>query len=298
MKKKNTGTQYEKLVQEIYQSILNYDTNAKGINSITVQHNVSLLGKSGNTHQIDVYWEFEMAGIKHMTIVEAKDWQTPVKQEQVHSFKTVLDDIPGTPCGIYVSRGGFQSGAKTFAAHHGIKLMQIGESKDGAHVSVRYLFKQTHYASAVLWIDEGWWAEQPQFFKDVIDCCPKRGHEKIWLINPAGERVRLYDLLCIDATPYYWEDDGQSFYIDKHLDGEWYWDTELPDGTVVKITGYEFECYNTSSCYHTELVLQNIADVIVSDIQNNQIKHYYPDRNIIRKSFNAKIEVYNKKLFI
>jgi hypothetical protein len=57
-KKKNTGAAYEKLVQGIFQAI--------------VEQNKTLQGKI-STHQIDVYWKFQTGGIEYEVIVQAKD---------------------------------------------------------------------------------------------------------------------------------------------------------------------------------------------------------------------------------
>ncbi|MDQ3713282.1 MAG: hypothetical protein M3388_13830 [Acidobacteriota bacterium] len=56
---KNTGFEYEILVQSIFQEIHNQES----ARNITVQRDVKLTGKSGITHQIDVFWEFEIGGI-------------------------------------------------------------------------------------------------------------------------------------------------------------------------------------------------------------------------------------------
>lgn len=122
---KNTGTPYEKLTQQVFQAI----HAGEGITNIDVQHDVVLQGKTA-THQIDVFWEFEHAGIRYRTIVQCKDWQSPVKQEQVFAMKAVLEDLPGQPRGIIVSRAGFQQGARDFAEAHGIVLYELREPKD------------------------------------------------------------------------------------------------------------------------------------------------------------------------
>jgi len=61
---KNTGTDYEKLIRDIYDQILHLD----GVKNVEVQHNVNLPGKSGAVHQIDVYWKFQRAGITREVI--------------------------------------------------------------------------------------------------------------------------------------------------------------------------------------------------------------------------------------
>jgi hypothetical protein len=124
MSTKNTGLSYEILTQKIFQHIL----DQKAVHNIEVKHNVHLQGKT-LTHQIDVYWEFDAgAGISYKTIVQCKDWNTnPVKQEQLLTFKAILDDLPGQPRGIIVTRKGYQSGAQEFAKTHGILLYELKE---------------------------------------------------------------------------------------------------------------------------------------------------------------------------
>lgn len=58
--------------------------------------------------------------------MQAKNWQTKIKQEQVLAFKAVLDDIPGQPRGVLVSKGAFQTGAQKVAKASGIDLYQLG----------------------------------------------------------------------------------------------------------------------------------------------------------------------------
>jgi hypothetical protein len=121
-KKKNTGIPYEKLVQGIFQAIHDQEEVA----TITVEQNKTLKGKI-STHQIDVYWKFQTGGIEYEVIVQAKDWRSAVKQGDLFHFKCVLDDLPNQPRGIFVTRTGYQQGAKDFAAAQGIILYELDE---------------------------------------------------------------------------------------------------------------------------------------------------------------------------
>lgn len=123
---KNTGLAYEKLIEQLFKSM----ANQEGLKNINIQHNVILQGKAGGTHQIDIYWEFEYLGINHKVIVEAKDYANKVTQEKLLAFKSVLDDIAGQPRGIYITKTGYQSGAKNFAEHHNIILYEFRQPTD------------------------------------------------------------------------------------------------------------------------------------------------------------------------
>lgn len=123
--RKNTGKPYEKLTQKIFDQIINQDS----AHNIEVKHDVILQGKT-TTHQIDVYWKFDLNGIQYQTIIQAKDWKTKVKKEHIFAFKGVLDDLPYGTSGIFVSQSGFQSGAIDVARAYGIRLYELRKPTD------------------------------------------------------------------------------------------------------------------------------------------------------------------------
>ena len=123
---KNTGIEYEELIKQLFQSI----ANQNNVRNIDIRRNVVLEGKAGGTHQIDVFWEFEYLEIIHKVIIEAKDYNSKVTQEKLFAFKSVLEDIPGQPRGIYITKTGYQKGAKDFAKHHGIKLYEFRQPNE------------------------------------------------------------------------------------------------------------------------------------------------------------------------
>ncbi|MDR5866215.1 restriction endonuclease [Halomonas koreensis] len=118
----NANTEYEKLAREVYEGIL----QAEGFDTITVKHDVKIEGKSGQKHQIDVFWEFDVAGVKHRVAVECKNYTSPVSIGKIRDFSAALDDI-GNIQGIFITKTGYQSGAKTFADHCGITLKHLRE---------------------------------------------------------------------------------------------------------------------------------------------------------------------------
>ncbi len=120
----NENTEYEKLAQEIYQAI----SDAEEVKNITVQHDVKLPRKSGCNHQIDVYWEVELMRKKHRVAIECKNYLREVSVGKVRDFFGALYDIgkiDGEINGILITKVGYQSGAKQFAAHYGISLKEL-----------------------------------------------------------------------------------------------------------------------------------------------------------------------------
>jgi hypothetical protein len=116
----NPNTEYEKFAQEIYQGLVDADV----VKTTDVQHNVKLVGKSGQAHQIDVYWEYEIAGVKHKVAIECKNYNNAVPVGKVRDFYGVLSDL-NSVAGIMVTTVGYQEGAKEYAAHYGISLKEL-----------------------------------------------------------------------------------------------------------------------------------------------------------------------------
>ena len=87
-----------------------------------IEPNKILHGKSGTSHQIDVYWEF-MAGAKaYKCAIEAKHWDKPVSRRELSRFSAVLRDLQGPHKGVFVASSGYQKGAHNFAERYSIDV--------------------------------------------------------------------------------------------------------------------------------------------------------------------------------
>ncbi|MBF2595406.1 hypothetical protein [Listeria welshimeri] len=106
---KNKGDRLESLIQYVYQELSKFSNK-----DIKVENKYDIVGKSGTTHNIDVYYQFELNGIVHRVIFECKNWKSKVSKDKVLILKAIIDDIPNS-VGIMVPPKGYQSGAKTFA---------------------------------------------------------------------------------------------------------------------------------------------------------------------------------------
>ena len=111
-------TEYELFVKELHSRLIEKQNHK----NILVQHNIKIQGKSGSTHQIDVYWNNNIAGINQHYCVECKYWKSEVKKTHIASFITILNDIGGAR-GIFVTSKGFQKGAKQLAQQNDIILI-------------------------------------------------------------------------------------------------------------------------------------------------------------------------------
>ena len=122
----NPNIEYEKFTQEIYQELVNADV----LKTTDVQHNVKLKGRSGQEHQIDVYWEYEIAGTKQKVALECKNYNKTVGIAKVRDFYGVLHDLNNV-AGIMVTKVGYQKGAKEYASEYGISLKELRTPNSG-----------------------------------------------------------------------------------------------------------------------------------------------------------------------
>ncbi|WP_434654603.1 restriction endonuclease [Pseudomonas sp. R3-56] len=111
----------EEHVQKVYQSLLQLQDERA-----VVARNALIQGRDGAAYQIDVYYEFERADIRHRVAIECKNTKRPVERKDVLAFKATMDDCLGMQ-GVMVAVNGFQQGAQDFAVKNGIRAITLDE---------------------------------------------------------------------------------------------------------------------------------------------------------------------------
>lgn len=109
------GTDWEDYVHYVYSTLL----NLKG-ERIQVSKRTTFVLPSGETYEVDVYYEFWKAGVRHRVAIECKDWKSPVSQGQILEFHQKIKNIGNDLIGVVVSRNGYQDGAVKVAERHGM----------------------------------------------------------------------------------------------------------------------------------------------------------------------------------
>jgi hypothetical protein len=108
-------------VQHVYQTILELEGK-----TVLVAKDVQLTGRQGSSYQIDVYYEFDVAGMRHRVAIECKNLGRPVDRDRVIAFKGKVDDCLDVR-GVIVAANGFQSGARKFAEDNGITALALDD---------------------------------------------------------------------------------------------------------------------------------------------------------------------------
>jgi hypothetical protein len=111
--------EYEIFVRDIVEALLRAD----GLQTVKVEHDVHVQGIS-RSHQIDVYWEYNLGGVLHRVIFNCKNYTRTVEVTHVETLAGVLADMPGVR-GVIVTKVGFQKGAIDYAKVHQVGLKVI-----------------------------------------------------------------------------------------------------------------------------------------------------------------------------
>jgi hypothetical protein len=277
----STGIEYERFVQEIYQTLLDNED----IKSIAVQQNVDIEGRSGCKHQIDVYWEYEIAGIKQKVAIECKDYNTnDVSIGKIRDFYGALSDI-GSINGIFVCKNGYQSGAKKFADFYGINLRELRIPTDRDWEG-RIETIQVNFTTVNLRIKERQPMFDLQWFQERFHT-PQEGQHltfsgltnEVFIWDKNGNKIKsIHDL----------ENELPRELIAKtEQEFTYSWDNAFIDTDEfgrIKIRSMKF-IYDIFKSEPDVLIIsgKKLAKAIMKDVSTNEVQFFYKDGRINEK---------------
>jgi hypothetical protein len=115
--------EYEAITKYIFENL-----GAKsGIKIKGYGRNFWVTGKSGEKHQVDVLTEQVTGDQKLQTAIECKFVKKKVTKEIVMKLHSVMEDA-GINSGIIVCKAGYTKSTMNYAAHKGIKLIELREA--------------------------------------------------------------------------------------------------------------------------------------------------------------------------
>jgi len=121
---KNTFIDWQEFESHIY-FILNSIKQSLNNNEIEVYRKKQYQGNKGKW-QVDVAYEFDILGVRHLVIIECKYYSRKVSRELISHFLTSIIDLSASK-GILISNQDFTSGAKELAKGAPIQLLQLEE---------------------------------------------------------------------------------------------------------------------------------------------------------------------------
>ena len=265
----NENTEYEKLTQEIYQAI----NCAEGVKNINVQHNIKLPGKSGCNHQIDVYWEFEMMGETHKVAIECKNYSKVVSVGRIRDFFGVLHDV-GDVKGIFVTKEGYQSGAKKFGDHYGISLKELRFPKEQdwqgrvKNIVLNLSVISTELTNRTFDLDIDW-LEKNTNYKEGEQLNLSGMQDEIIIVKSDGSYVS--DFYKLESNlPHDNAEETARKHIEKFEDS--YLTSPAGDKFKINSIGYEYNVVVSTQTSITEGEV--VAKAILKDVSSGKIKFY------------------------
>jgi hypothetical protein len=274
----NEDVGYEKFAQSIYQTLLDNED----IKPTKVQHNVDLLGRSGCKHQIDVYWEYEIAGIIHRVAIECKNYNTSnISIGRVRDFFAALTDI-GNISGIFVCKSNYQSGAIKFADFYGInlKFLRVPTDEDwqGRIQTIQINLSSIHFdiKSRLTNFDNDWFKRTYPNPSTNMSFQIKGMNKDILIKDSAGNKIT--DMFELDnKLPHEWKEERNKEHEYKYTDA--YMDIEGLGPVKLLSIKYTYDVLTTDPEVIT-ISGKETAKAILKDVKTGTIKFFDKDGNI------------------
>ncbi len=216
----NHNTAYEIFIRDIYQQILNQGT----VENIEVKHNQKIQGKSGATHQVDVYWQYKQFGETVSIAIECKRYSKKINIGIIRNFKAVLDDLSCSK-GIIVTTEGFQTGAIKFASSNNIGLKVIRPPKEEdlqgipKHLIINGAITPVKVSSCFIGLDKDWSLENVKEIDENFSGSLTKLNTDIILVDKNGQRIddmlSLQDRLPINNKLIPSKDNKHIFHFEE-----------------------------------------------------------------------------------
>lgn len=122
----DAGKSYEDFVETVYKAILEAERRNGNIGHVTLERRKKITSKSGTPAEIDIYWEYTVAGIKNSVAIECRNYNKNVDIPGVRDFARKISDISGLK-GLMVTKKGFSQNAIAEASADNIDLLVVRE---------------------------------------------------------------------------------------------------------------------------------------------------------------------------
>jgi hypothetical protein len=256
------STEYELLVRDLHQALLS--TNL--VRSIAVEHNAKIRGKSGALHQIDVYWQFEAAGVKYKTCVECKHHNRNISKSAVAAFVAILNDI-GNSTGVFVTTIGYQPGAKAMAEAGNIRLLVVNHLLKSIFIQSHFVIPDTEITNLKYDNDQ------------VKGLLKAQGLQTYMIQKLIGPQTQLHDEL---GSPV----ETLRDYLNRSIgeDGE---GSLFPvqaydklDIGFAKIERIDYRRRTTRMDANQEIITNSTARAILEDVATNTVQYLHDDGSV------------------
>jgi hypothetical protein len=99
------------------------------VGDVSVERNVTIIGNSGSSRQIDVLLKHKKGPYEYSTLIECKYWNHKVERQHIDILHSSMTDLNASK-GVFFTTLGYQKGAVTYAKSKGIVIFVIRELTD------------------------------------------------------------------------------------------------------------------------------------------------------------------------
>lgn len=271
MSNNKKGKEYEDFVSGVYQAILFYEKNENKIGTIELQRNKKITSKSGTPGEIDIYWEYELAGIKNKTAIECKNYKRSVSLEDVRNFARKIENM-GLK-GLIVTKKWFSVNAVKEASADHIDLITIRESEDKdwdgfyTKINIKMLaLLPSRYNKLIPNYDKAWALNNGFKEGDAINYATT--NDRIVIEDKVdGFRHSLYELEANDF--YEKKGPGQHIWEKKFQDGWIHYDQKIFKINSIRIEYFKPQSLQNEICIDLKKYVFAIMEYI-----NGESKKY------------------------
>jgi hypothetical protein len=129
MSNKTKGDNYEDFVAQVYNAVLVAEASLGKIHPISLERKKVIISLNGTPSEIDIYWEYSIAGITQSVAIECKNFNRNVDLPKIRDFAHKIQSISGLK-GVMVTKKGFSDNVKKFAKAENIELIVIREQNN------------------------------------------------------------------------------------------------------------------------------------------------------------------------
>ena len=125
----NDGRDYEIFVATLQYAVMAAEDAATNLRNFVFERNKKIVNSYGVERQFDVYWEYQLGGLTYKTVIECKDYDSPISVDRIDGLIGKIRDIPDLKP-VFATKTGYQSGATKSAEHNKVELLIARKQND------------------------------------------------------------------------------------------------------------------------------------------------------------------------
>ena len=181
-------------------------------------------------------------------------------------FREKLNDIAAFPCGIFVSKSGFQSGAVEYARVHGIKLVTIDETNQMNYLHLNFYYRFPHIEKLSIILDKEWLTLEKERKGILAELKISNKASEAILCDDDQNEIPLLDFIRQAQRPHLNDKPGVKSRIIYKFEKPWYILTEDEAFPKVILKGFEFDFFITESREYKEFHSDEAVDYLLRDL--------------------------------